>query len=543
MSKLVPIAYITSILRDLKLMKINDIFPVLQRSLGSLSPRKILLLYLLYLIVKYPNRAIGSRRYSGKGATVVTEFPLLGSFPVLFWFRHSILELMLWSRRRYGPCFTLTFPLFPRIFVITDPQLIEHVLKGSFEDFEKGYELSKRLRPLLGNGIFNCDGDRWRRQRKTASHVFNVKNFRELTTGIFREESKLVVKVLEQYAESGQEFNLSDVFFRFTLDTFGKLSFGTSFNCLERPQDPIPFAVAFDQAQTIVDMRFKNVFYQVSELLTGAKERLQRATKVVDEYAYQVIESRRQEIRDRGAEKTRKKDLLDMFIDYRDENGKGLSDAELRDVVINFMLAGRDTTAQQLSWQYLMMMRHPDIQQRAREELQQFDPDEIDYDTLRSLHYCLSLFNETLRLYPSVPRNAKFAVKDSVLPNGALVKKGDAVAFSPYVLGRLTEVWGPDAEQFNPERWLERDAVGNVVGVKRESPSKFPAFHAGPRTCLGQTFATLESLLLTSQLLTRFEFTLSPTFIERERRATEPLYAPSLTMPMRRPLLVKVRKL
>lgn len=150
-------------------------------------------------------------------------------------------------------------------------------------------------------------------------------------------------------------------------------------------------------------------------------------------------------------------------------------------------------------------------------------------------------FFETLRLYPSVPNNQKYALKDDIWPDGTHVKAGTYVSWSSYAQGRSTKVWGEDAKEFHPERWLDEN--GNL---KRESAGKWSAFHAGPRICLGnlnchhlysvtysispspflgQNLATLEALVCVSMLLRRYRFTLVPN-----QTVT---YDISLTMPMK----------
>lgn len=94
--------------------------------------------------------------------------------------------------------------------------------------------------------------------------------------------------------------------------------------------------------------------------------------------------------------------------------------------------------------------------------------------------YLCSLY-EVLRMYPSVPSNRRQALQDDILPDGTHVKKGDEVVFQPFCQGRHEKVWGPDAKQFKPDRWLSKE--GNLI---RPEPGKFVVFHMGPRICLGK---------------------------------------------------------
>ena len=164
-------------------------------------------------------------------------------------------------------------------------------------------------------------------------------------------------------------------------------------------------------------------------------------------------------------------------------------------------------------------------------------------------HISYDSFFEVLRLYPSVPSNIKVALDDDVWPDGTPVRKGDSVVWSPYIQGRNTAVWGPDAKDFRPERWLDENGT-----LRRESAGQWPAFHAGPRICLGiapdtilwisekkanpivlgQNLATLEALVAIIMLLRRYKFTLAPD--------QEITYTISLTMPMRNGMKVFVEK-
>jgi cytochrome P450 len=167
---------------------------------------------------------------------------------------------------------------------------------------------------------------------------------------------------------------------------------------------------------------------------------------------------------------------------------------------------------------------------------------------LNELPYLKAVFHETLRLYPPVPKNVKTAVDDDVLPGGIRVQKGDIIGISTWCLGRNKEVWGEDAEQFVPERWLvplddsHTTAATPSNGAhgrspfgkfKAESPYKFTSFNAGPRLCLGQTFATLEALVTTTMLIQKYQFRLVPG----QKPA---IVKGSVTLPMVNPLLTTV---
>ncbi|KAG1445679.1 hypothetical protein G6F56_009830 [Rhizopus delemar] len=243
--------------------------------------------------------------------------------------------------------------------------------------------------------------------------------------------------------------------------------------------------------------------------------------EVVDSFAREVIEKRREEM----AKGEEHQDLLSRFM----LTSTPLEDKALRDIVLNFVIAGRDTTAQALSWTFYMIMTHPRVEQKLLEEIERHVEKTDLYESIKSMTYAHAVFYEVLRLYPSVPLNQKFALADDVWPDGTHIKKGDYVLWCPYAQGRSEKVWGPDAKLFRPERW-----IGDNGELKRETQGQWPAFHAGPRVCLGQNLATLEALVAISFLLKRYKFSLVPD--------QEVTYQVSLTLPMLNGMKVTVNK-
>jgi fatty acid omega-hydroxylase len=177
----------------------------------------------------------------------------------------------------------------------------------------------------------------------------------------------------------------------------------------------------------------------------------------MNKYAYEVVRRRRQD-----AEVEGKGDILSLFLSRAETVAKDvdLTDEYLRDVVINFIIAGRDTTAQALSWSFYVMSTMPDIQQAVREEvLRVTDPlpehEKFSYESIQQMRYTDAFLHEVLRLYPSVPKELKYAFEDSTLPDGTHIPKGGCVAFLPYVMGRHPALW-EDPERFDPMRFYDK---------------------------------------------------------------------------------------
>ncbi|KAL6127825.1 hypothetical protein ACLB2K_071186 [Fragaria x ananassa] len=175
----------------------------------------------------------------------------------------------------------------------------------------------------------------------------------------------------------------------------------------------------------------------------------------------------------------KKSDFISRLIETRETDPK-----YLRDMVFNFIAAGKDTTTSALSW----FMQASNLTKEA----------------LSKMQYLHAALNETLRLYPAVPMIARGCFSDDTWPDGHSVRKGELVIIQPYSMGRMKFIWGDDAEEFRPERWLD----GNGY-FKEESPFKFIAFNAGPRICLGRDYSYLQMKIFSAVLFSNYIFNLT----------------------------------
>ena len=175
----------------------------------------------------------------------------------------------------------------------------------------------------------------------------------------------------------------------------------------------------------------------------------------------------------------------------------------LRSELLNVLLAGRDTTAGLLANTWWVLARRPDVWNKLLAEINEYCPggQRPDYATVKEMKYLKYVLNESLRLMPVVPSNGRHAVRDTVLPVGGgpdgrspvFVPAGSNVGYSPWSMQRRTDFYGPDAEEFKPERW------------EHLRPGwEYLPFNGGPRICLGQQFALLEASYATIRLMQKF---------------------------------------
>ncbi|CAB4440114.1 unnamed protein product [Rhizophagus irregularis] len=430
---------------------------------------------LIYLLIKYPDRSIGTnprRDLNGpKG------LPLFGNlFDVLKHDNNGFVIFLYETLMKYGPNATYTLPGFGRFITVNNPECLEHVMKANFEGYVKGEKLYKILYDLLGDGIFNTSGDNWKMQRKLFSlRWIHLENFK----------------------------------------------------CLTNTDSPVKFAQSFDFVQGALGKRLQNSFWNITELFTEEGRKLREDCKYLTEFAYQIIENRR-----KNPETLREAtDVLNLFMEAKYDNGENMTDKQLIDVVLNFIIAGRDSTAQTLSWMMYNIMVNPSIEEKLVKEANSLLSDEEPisrYENIKQFQYTHATLYETLRLHPTVPNNFRVCLKDDVLPNGIPIYAGEMVNWSSWAAGRDERTWGKDAKIFNPERFLNSED-----GLK-PSPYKFTSFNCGPRICLGQNFATTEAIMLATAVLRQYKFEMVPG------QKLPPDFGVSLTLPMKNPLLVKV---
>ncbi|WCJ40081.1 cytochrome P450 family 86 subfamily B polypeptide 1 [Euphorbia peplus] len=453
-------------------------------------------------------------------------WPVLGMLPSLaFALRSNMYEWISDVLCDRNGTFTFKGPWFSSLYcvVTADPRNLEHLLKAKFSNFPKGQYFRDTVRDLLGDGIFNADDETWQRQRKTASIEFHSTKFRNLTTESLLElVHARLLPVLESAMKNSDDIDLQDILLRLTFDNVCMIAFGVDPGCLQLGLPNIPFAKAFEDATEATVVRFVTptcIWKAMRFLDIGSEKTLKESIKGVDEFAEQVIRTRKKELsllenededaNDDAKKKKLKSDLLTVFMRLKDENGKGFSNKFLRDICVNFILAGRDTSSVALSWFFWLIEKHPQVEEEILSEIRKIVKQRKDYDEIntplvfkpeeiKKMDYLQAALSEALRLYPSVPVDHKEVVEDDVFPDGTVLKKGTKVIYAIYAMGRMEGIWGKDCKEFKPERWLKD---GRYMS---ESAYKFTAFNGGPRLCLGKDFAYYQMKFVAASIIYRY---------------------------------------
>ncbi|KAJ7516387.1 hypothetical protein O6H91_03G121000 [Diphasiastrum complanatum] len=407
--------------------------------------------------------------------------------------------------------------VFTNILTV-DPVNVEYILKTNFSNYPKGKEMHERLYDILGNGIFNSDGETWIRHRKIAGYEFSPRKLRDFSSNIFREGAIQLMEILDSVADSGREIDFQDLVLRMGLDSICKITCGTDLGCLSPSLPDVPFARAVEFASGQAVRRQIGMLWKIKRALNlGSEKVMKEHLQNLHSLTANLIQTRRAEIDEatKSGKDHSREDLLSRFMKYSEGEAGGYNERDLQEAILNFVMAGRDSSAVTLSWFFYCVYNNEHVEEKIREEsdnvfgqgnnLSYFDfANLLTVDSMAKMNYLHAAIAETIRLYPAVPRDGKYAVNDDTLPDGTKVKRGNTVTFVPYSMGRMEFLWGPDALQFKPERWLKNGSF------QQESPFKFTAFQAGPRMCLGKDSAFLQMKMTATILLRYFRFTLVP---------------------------------
>ncbi|KAH9950984.1 cytochrome P450 [Amylocystis lapponica] len=409
-------------------------------------------------------------------------------------------------------------------YITCDVNIIKSVLATNFQNFVKGDRFQKITNTVLGSGVFNSDGDMWKFHRSMTRPFFSKDRISHFDL-FDRHAEDAITKMAERF-RTGQAVDFQDLISRFTLDSATSFMFGSCVHSLRAPlpyaHNAVPaaaftpqelsaaekFAQAFGGAQFVISMRLRlGPIWPLWEMFENKTEARMRTVDafidpiIADALAKKdarVYEGEEKAVEEQHDDET----LLDHLVRYTTDP------VVLHDEVLNILIAGRDTTAATLTFLVYFLCIYPDILRRLRAEVL----DKVGsfrrptYADIKEMRYLRAVINETLRLYPAVPFNVRSTEDATLLPNSDLTSKPfyvppkTGVAYSVLLMHRRTDYWGPDAEKFDPDRFLD-ERVGKYL---TPNPFIFLPFNAGPRICLGQQFAYNEMSFFLIRLLQHF---------------------------------------
>ncbi|XP_045348317.1 cytochrome P450 4F3 isoform X2 [Leopardus geoffroyi] len=389
---------------------------------------------------------------------------------------------------------------------IFHPSCIKPVLFAPAAIAPKDMVFYSFLKPWLGDGLLLSAGDKWSSHRRMLTPAFHF-NILKHYVKIFNDSVNVMhAKWKRLVSEGSTRLDMFEHISLMTLDSLQKCVFSFDSNCQEKPSE---YIAAILELSALVAKRHQQIFVHMDFLyyLTPDGQRFRRACRLVHNFTDAVIQERRRTLPDEGVDdflkakaKAKTLDFIDVLLLTKDKDGKQLSDEDIRAEADTFMFGGHDTTASGLSWVLYNLAKHPEYQERCRQEVQELlrdrEPKEIEWDDLAQLPFLTMCIKESLRLHPPVTVVSRCCTQDVVLPDGRVIPKGVICLVSIFGIHHNPSVW-PDPEVYNPFRF-------DPENIKERSSLAFIPFSAGPRNCIGQTFALTEIKVVLALTLLRF---------------------------------------
>ncbi|PON56338.1 Cytochrome P450, E-class, group I [Parasponia andersonii] len=308
------------------------------------------------------------------------------------------------------PTFRLLTPAQSYVYT-AEPRNVEHVLKSGFGKYSKGDRGREILADLFGRGIFLADGENWKQQRKLASLEFSTRVLRDFSCSVFRTNAAKLVRVVSEFSVAGRAFDMQDLLMKCTLDSIFEVGFGVELNCVEgSSEEGTEFMKAFDASHALIWWRFLDPLWKLRRFFhIGSEASLRKKIKVVDDFVHQLIRKKKKLLALKGNFND-KEDILSRFLTESQKEPEKMNDKYLRDIILNFMIAGKDTTAGTLSWFFYLLCKNPLVQEKVEQEVRDVFGEvnngaeisdfvaNISDENLEKMHYLHAALSETLRL-------------------------------------------------------------------------------------------------------------------------------------------------
>jgi cytochrome P450 len=419
-------------------------------------------------------------------------------------FRTDPLDAVVRAAREHGDVASVSMGRY-RLFLLSHPDHIKDVLVTHHRHFVKGPPLQEAKR-LIGEGLLTSEGDLHRTQRRTIQPVFHHDRMLDYA-GLMVERATRIAGTWQP----GEVVDIGDAMVLLTMSVLAKAVLDADVADEEARETARALAACLD--------RFTRIASPYSRLLDQLPSEQNRE---FEEILHRFDETVARIIRERTARGPVGSDVLSRLLRAGEAApGEAMSERQLRDEILTFMVAGHETWSNSMTWAWYLLAAHPDVRERVLAEVDEVLGDRpATAEDVPRLRFVQWTFQETVRLYPPAFVIGREPTVDHEL-DGHVIPAGSVVLISPWAVHRDPR-WYGDPEAFRPERWDKQNA-------DRIPTFAYLPFGAGPRVCIGQPLATLAGALFLSTIAQRWRLDLVPG---HPVEPVAPLLRPSHGMPM-----------
>ncbi|XP_060181582.1 cytochrome P450 714A1-like isoform X1 [Lycium barbarum] len=406
-------------------------------------------------------------------------------------------------RKLYGPVYTYSTGNKQHLYV-NQPELVKEMNQSNSLDLGKPSYVTKRLAPMLGNGILRSNGHIWAMQRKIVAPEFFMDKVKVMVSLMLQSAELLTRKWDERIeAEGGKmaEISVGEDLRSLSADVISRACFGSSYFKGKK---------IFSKLRTLQKVISNQSILFGSPALGFLPSRQQREIenleKEIESLIWEAVKERERECLETPSNE---KDLLHSILEgaINDDNvGEHSSRKFIVDNCKNIYFAGHESTAVAASWCLMLLALHPEWQSLISQEMIQICPDGVlDSESVSKMKMVTMVIQEAMRLYPPAAFVSREALEDTQIGH-IVVPKGVCLWTLIPTLHRDPEIWGRDANEFKPERFE------NGVSGACKLPQVYIPFGLGPRLCLGRNFAMVQLKVVISLIISKFRFSLSPKY-------------------------------
>ncbi|PIN18686.1 Cytochrome P450 CYP4/CYP19/CYP26 subfamily [Handroanthus impetiginosus] len=403
-------------------------------------------------------------------------------------------------RKQYGNVYMYSTGNKQHLYV-NHPDLVKDMNHCISSDLGKPSYITKRLAPMLGNGILRSNGHMWAQQRKIVAPEFFMDKVKGMV-GLMVESAESLTRKWEDCIElqggKTAEIQAEEDLRSISADVISKACFGSSY---------LKGKEIFSKLRTLQKAISKQSFLFASHafglISTGHQKKIEHLEKEIETLIWEVVKERERECQEEN------KDLLQLILEGAINNdvGKDSSKRFIVDNCKNIYFAGHESTAVAASWCLMLLALHPQWQDRIRAEMAQVfcSGSGLDPDSLHKLKTVTMVIQEVLRLYPPAAFVSREALQETQIGQ-IVVPKGVCLWTLIPTLHRDPNIWGPDVNEFNPKRFA--NGISNACKL----PQVYIPFGLGPRLCLGRNFALVQLKIVIALIISKFTFSLSPKY-------------------------------